>query len=94
MDERTNGDLFWNKKPFEILDDSTVRFNEDVFDISSSLQKVFTDTSNKSLKKINDLDRVMYKLITTDLKFDNIYLKKEKLNRVDIDELNITMMIM
>ena len=43
--------IFWNNTPFKILGGLTLKINEDLYDISTNLQKVFSDTTEKSLKK-------------------------------------------
>ena len=49
-----------NSIPIEILGDSRLEINEDEYDISTNLQNVFTGKTEKPLKKLNDVDRVMY----------------------------------
>ena len=58
-EERTNGDLIWNKKPIEILGDSTLKTNDDEYDIKNDFQNVFTVTTEKPLKVLSELGRVM-----------------------------------
>ena len=60
IEEKANGDLFWNDIPIEIVGDSTLKFKEDEYDLSIDPQIVFTDTPDNPLKKLNDVDRVMY----------------------------------
>ena len=74
--EERDGEIFWNNTPVEILGDSTIKINDDVYEISINLQNVFTDTSEKSLKKLNDVDRVMYQNIVRSLGFDK-YIPKQ-----------------
>ena len=71
MEEWPNGDILWNIIPFEILGDSTLEISEDVWNKGTNLQKVFTDTSEKPLKKLSEFDAVMYKLILTSLSYDD-----------------------
>ena len=71
MKEWPNGDIFWKIIPFEILGDSTIEISEDVYNIGTNLQKVFTDTSEKPLKNLSELDAVMYKHILTSLSYDD-----------------------
>ena len=52
-----------NSIPIEILGDSRLEINEDEYDISTNLQNVFTGKTEKPLKKLNDVDRVMYQSI-------------------------------
>ena len=49
IEERANGDFSWNIIPIERLVDSTLKKIEDVFDITE-----------KPLKKLSELDRLMY----------------------------------
>ena len=44
-----------------MLDHSKIKSNEVVYDISIDIQNVFTDTTDKSLKKFNDEDRVIHR---------------------------------
>ena len=44
----------------------------------TDLQNVFTDATEKSLKKLSELDRMMYKNILTSLKFDDYIPKPGK----------------
>ena len=37
---------------------SKLKINSRVYEISNNLQNVFSDTSDKSLKKLDDVDRV------------------------------------
>ena len=71
--ESSAGEIFWKKKPMEILGDSEIKITQDVNDLSTNLQSVFTDTTEKPLKKLNDVDRVMYKNISS-----RLYLEKHK----------------
>ena len=75
--EERDGEIYWNKIPVEILGDSTIKINnEDVYKISTDLKNVFTDTTEKSLRKLNDVDRVMYQNIVRTLGFDK-YIPKQ-----------------
>ena len=68
--EEIDGEIFWNKIPVEILGDSTNKINnDDEYKLSANLQNVFIDTTGKSLKKLNDVDRVMYQNIVRSLGF-------------------------
>ena len=60
---------FWNAFPVEKFGGNILKSGDDIFIISTNLQKVFTDTSDKALKMFNDLDRVIYKNITKNLNF-------------------------
>ena len=68
--EEIDGEIFWNKIPVEILGDSTIKINnDDEYKLSADLRNVFIDTTGKSLKKLNDVDRVMYQNIVRSLGF-------------------------
>ena len=57
IEERNNGEIIWNGFPVEKIGGNKLKFNEKIYDISDDLQNVFTNTSNKPLKKLNDIDR-------------------------------------
>ena len=74
MEARSNCDIYWNNVhnvPIEILGDSTLKINEVDYNISTSFQKVFTDTTEKPLKKLSDFDRVMIKNFSSSLKIND-----------------------
>ena len=60
--------MIQNKK---ILRGTEVEINNIKYNITPGIQKVFTDTSDQSLKKLNDGEREMYKNILEDLNFEN-----------------------
>ena len=82
--QNPNEDLLWNEIPIEILGSFRTKINEDMYDISTNLQNVFNDTTEKSLKNLHDIDTEMYQNILKSLKFDD-YLKliHKKLNQLD-----------
>ena len=47
------------------------KINEKIFNITPDNQKVFTDTSNMPLKKLNDKDRELLKNFLKSLDFEN-----------------------
>ena len=78
--ERANGDSFWKKLPIEKLGDSTLKFNEDEYNINANRKNVFTDTTEKPLKMLSELDRVMYENNLTSLNFDDYIPKPDATN--------------
>ena len=69
IEERDNGDVFWNGFPVEKIGGNKIKINENVFDITRSIQKVLTDTSNISIKKLNNQDREIFNNILESLDF-------------------------
>ena len=51
IEERNNGDKFWNGFPVEKMGGDKLKINDKVYNISDDLQNVFTNTSNVPLKK-------------------------------------------
>ena len=71
IEERDNGDVFWNGFPVEKIGGNKIKINENVFDITRGIQKVLIDTSNIPIKKLNDQDRETYNNILESLDFKN-----------------------
>ena len=71
IEERDNGDVFWNGFPVEKIGGNKIKINENVFDITRGIQKVLTDTSNIPIKKLNDQDREIFNYILESLDFKN-----------------------
>ena len=71
IEERENGDVFWNGFPVEKIGGNKIKINENVFDITRGIQKVLTDTSNIPIKKLNDQDREIINNILESLDFKN-----------------------
>ena len=71
IEERDNGDIFWNGIPVEKVAGNKIKINENVFDITQGIQKVLTDTSNIPIKKLNDQDRVIFNNILECLDIKN-----------------------
>ena len=71
IEERDNGDVFWNGFPVEKLGGKRIQINENVFDITQGIQKVLTDTSNIPIKKLNGQDREIINNILESLDFKN-----------------------
>ena len=70
IEERDNGDVFWNGFPVERMGGNKLKINENIFDITPGIQKVLTDTSNTPLKKLNNQDRDIYCNILETLDFE------------------------
>ena len=68
--DREHGWMLKNH-PIEIGGDTEVEISGNKYDITPDLQKVFTDTSNIPLKKLNDEEGEMYKTSLEDLNFEN-----------------------
>ena len=63
--EQPNGDIFWNNIPIDLLGDSTIKITDNVYKIFDNLRKVFSATTEKPLKKLSDLDKVMFEKFLT-----------------------------
>ena len=71
IEERDNGDVFWNGFPVEKIGGNKIKINQNVFDITRGIQKVLTDTSKIPIKKLNDQDREIFNNILESLDFKN-----------------------
>ena len=71
IEERDDGDVFWNGFPVEKIGGNKIKIIENVFDITRGIQKVLTDTSNIPIKKLNDQDREIFNSILENLDFKN-----------------------
>ena len=72
-------------QPVEILGDSRVEIKGKNFNITPNLQNVFTDTTGKSLKKLDKIENLTYKkFLKTLLTMTVIGLNQGKLFRVDL----------
>ena len=69
--EGENGQRFWNGIPVEISGDSRIEIKGKDFNITSNLQNVFTDTSGKSLKKLDKMEIITYKQLLKTLNYKN-----------------------
>ena len=58
---RPDGFVFWNGRLVEKLGRSGSEVGENENDISTGVQKVFNETSEDSVTKINDIDKVKYR---------------------------------
>ena len=71
IEERDNGDVFWNGFPVEKIGGNKIKINENVFNITRGIQKVLTDSSNIPIEKLNDQDREIFNNILESLDFKN-----------------------
>ena len=53
------------------LGGNKLKINSRVYEISNNLQNVFSDTSDKSLKKLDDVDRVQNKNMLKSPNYDS-----------------------
>ena len=68
--EDKNGQRYWNGIPVDISGDSTVESNGINFNKTPNLQNVCTDTTSKSLKKLNKKDNQTYKKLLNTLNYE------------------------
>ena len=66
-----NGQRFWNGKPVNISGDSRIEIDGINFNITPDLQNVFTDTTGKSLEKLNKKESRTYKKLLDTLNYKN-----------------------
>ena len=66
-----NGQRFWNGKPVNISGDSRIEIDGINFNKTPDLQNVFTDTTGKSLEKLNKKENRTYKKLLDTLNFKN-----------------------
>ena len=71
IEERDNGDIFWNGFPVEKMGGNKLKINEKIFDIAPNIRKVLTETSNIPLKKLNDQSRDTINNLLESLDFEN-----------------------
>ena len=57
IEGRDNGDIIWNGFSVEKMGGNIFKIIENIYDITSGIQKVLTDTSNIPLKKLNDKEK-------------------------------------
>ena len=69
--EDRNGDDYWNGFLVDKIGGSRVEINENIFDLTPNLLKVFTDTSGKSIKKLNKNEEITYKKLLKTLEYPN-----------------------
>ena len=71
IEERDNGDIFWNGFPVEEMGGIKLKINGKIHEIPQSIQKVLTDTSNIPIKQLDDKDRHIFTNILESLNFEN-----------------------
>ena len=86
--EISKGDIFGKIIPIAELGYSEIKTGEDVYNIINNPQSVFTDTIEKSLRKLIDVDRVRYPNFSRIFFLKIVYLNLLKVNQVEINILN------
>ena len=66
-----NGQRYWNGKPVNIPGDSRIEIEGVNFNITPNLQNVFTDTTGKSLEKLNKKENRTYRKLLDTLDYKN-----------------------
>ena len=69
--EDENGQRFWNGIPVEISGDSRIEIKRKDFNITPNLENVFTDTTGRSLKKLDKTEILTYKQLLKTLNYKN-----------------------
>ena len=71
IEETDDGEIFWNGFPVEKMGGNKLKINGKIHNITPSIQKVLTETSNIPLKKLNDKDNDIFINILESLDFEN-----------------------
>ena len=71
IEEDENGQRLWNGIPVGISGDSRIEIIGKDFNITPNLQNVFTDTTGKSLKKLDKKETETYKQLLKTLNYKN-----------------------
>ena len=71
IEKTDHGEIFWNGFPVEKMDGNKLKINEKIYNITPGNQKVLAETSNISMKKLNDEDRETFIDILETLIFEN-----------------------
>ena len=71
IEEDENGQRLWNGIPVEISGDSRIKIKGKVYNTTPNLQNVFTDTTGKSLKKLDQMEIITYKQLLKTLNYKN-----------------------
>ena len=71
IEEKSNGDIFWNGFPVEKRGGNKLKIEEKIYDTTPGFQKVLTDTSNTPMKKLNDKDRKIFNKYLESLDCEN-----------------------
>ena len=66
-----SGQRYWNGIPINISGDSRIEIKNKEFNITPNLQNVFTDTTGKSLKKLDNTEITTYKKLLKTLNYKN-----------------------
>ena len=74
------GQRYWNGLPVDILGDSRIEIEGENFNITPNLQKVFTDTTDKSFKKLNKKENQTYRKLLNTLNYENYRPKYGEVN--------------
>ena len=78
--EGKDGQRYWNGLPVYISGDSRIEIEGEIFNITPNLQKVFTDTTGKSLKKLTKKENQTYKKLLNTLNYENYRPKHGEVN--------------
>ena len=78
--EDKNGQRYWNGIPVDVSGDSSVEIKGTKFNITDNLQNVFTDTTGKSLKKLDKKENQTYKKLLNTLDYGNYKPKSGEVN--------------
>ena len=78
--EDKDGQRYWNGIPVEISGDSRIKINEKNFNITPNLQKVFTDTTGESVKKLTKTENKTHKKLLQTLDYENYRPKQGEYN--------------
>ena len=74
--EDKDGQRYWNNELIEIAGDTKLKIKGKNFNVTPNLQKVFTDTSGKSLQNLDKTDTKTYKKLLQTLDY-NVYRPKQ-----------------
>ena len=69
--ERPSGDFFWKGRSVEKLGGSRLQTGEDKYHISTDIQKVISNATEDSVKKVKDTDEVEYRNKLVSLTYKN-----------------------
>ena len=80
IEEDKNGQRLWNGIPVIISGNSRIGIKGKDFNITPNLQNVFTDTTGKSLKKLDKTEIITYKQLLKTLNYKNYRPKYGEVN--------------
>ena len=75
-EERDNGDVFWNGFLVEKIGGNKIKINDNEYNITSGLQKVFTDKSYDTANLMSDTEKVIFREILQKTNYINRKRKK------------------